>query len=168
MCSLRADDAGPNNNWVDPVAMKQTLWHCSTDACGAAPCTSCRSAWDRSNRRIAHIGVELSDSPYVVLNMRIMTRMGRQGAGGAGRRVLRALRALGWHAAGARAGGRTLAVQRGARSTSSTYPRSAAIWSFGSGYGGNALLGKKCFALRIARSWPATRAGWPSTCSSWA
>ena len=116
----------------------------------AGRCTSCRSAWGRSARRSPRSGVEITDSPYVVANMRIMTRMGRAVLDvlGDGRR-LRAVHALGRHAARAGPGRRAVAVQR-RRSTSSTSPRSARSGRYGSGYGGNALLGKKCLALRIA------------------
>ena len=116
----------------------------------AARCTSSRSAWARSARRSSHIGVELTDSPYVVVNMRIMTRMGSAVLDALGRRRLRAVPALGRHAARAGTDGRALAVQPRQTSTSSTSPKSARSGRYGSGYGGNALLGKKCFALRIA------------------
>ena len=113
---------------------------------------------------IAHIGVEITDSPYVVVNMRIMTRMGTPVLDVLGERQLRALPALGRHAADSRPDRTSPGRATANTSTSSISPRSDAIWSYGSGYGGNALLGKKCFALRIASSMARERAGWPSTC----
>ena len=99
---------------------------------------------------IAHIGVQLTDSAYVAVSMRIMTRMGQRALDVLGeRRRVRALPALG-RACRSRTARRTCRGPATTRSTSSHFPETREIWSFGSGYGGNALLGKKCFALRIA------------------
>ena len=86
ICSEREDDAGPTNNWVAPAAMRKTLDGLFARLrCAAARCTSCRSRWGRSAVHISHIGIEITDSPYVVVNMRLMTRMGRARVRRAGR-----------------------------------------------------------------------------------
>jgi phosphoenolpyruvate carboxykinase (GTP) len=76
VCTRNRDDAGPNNHWMDPPKRTPRSMRCSTARCAAARCTSSRTAWARSTRRSHGCGVEITDSAYVVVNMRIMTRMG--------------------------------------------------------------------------------------------
>ena len=163
ICSEREDDAGPTNNWRDPAEMRKAATASSTARCGAARCTSSPSRWAR-RLPIANIGVQLTDSAYVADHHADHDPDGQGRARRARRRRrLRPLPALGRHAAGRGQGGRRLAMQRG-QQVHRPLPGDARIWSFGSGYGGNALLGKKCLALRIASAMARERAGWPSTC----
>ena len=102
---------------------------------------------------LGKVGVEITDSPYVVANMRIMTRMGTGGADALERTAASSCRAC-----------TPLGDLDPETPLHPALPRRQLIWSVGSGYGGNALLGKKCFALRIASWMGGRRAGWPSTC----
>ncbi|HYC01412.1 MAG TPA: phosphoenolpyruvate carboxykinase (GTP) [Candidatus Limnocylindrales bacterium] len=147
ICSDKKEDAGPTNNWMSPEEAHQRVLPLFKEAMKGRTMYVIPYIMGPAGSPMSAVGVEITDSPYVVVNMRIMTRMGKIALDQLGES---GVFVKGMHSIGDLSPERRFIVH---------FPQRREIWSIGSGYGGNALLGKKCFALRIA-STMAREEGW--------